>query len=67
MLQQIQFLGVGVPDQIEAPVAGTDAELIGVQIYNAAGVQLNAVGKGLNIIRKIYANGAVEVLKVMGE
>ncbi len=67
MLQQIQFLGVGVPDQIEAPVAGTDAELIDVQIYNAAGVQLNAVGKGLNIIRKIYANGAVEVLKVMGE
>jgi hypothetical protein len=67
MLQQIQFLGVGVPDQIDVPVVNVDAELVGIQIYNAAGVQLNALGKGLNIIRKVYANGAVEVLKVMGE
>ena len=67
MLQQIQFLGVGLSDQIDAPVAGMDAELVGVQIYNAAGVQLNAMGKGLNIIRKVYANGAVEVLKIMGK
>ena len=53
-----------VSSGIELPTAG-DAEVVGVQIYNASGVQMSELGKGLNIVRKVYANGAVKVLKVM--
>ncbi|MBQ8360819.1 MAG: chitobiase/beta-hexosaminidase C-terminal domain-containing protein [Bacteroidaceae bacterium] len=54
------------PTAIDLPtVAG--AEVVGVQIYNLSGVQQNGLGKGLNIVRRVYSNGAVEVLKVMGK
>ena len=64
MMMQVQILGVGGSSQIELPVAG-DAEVVAVQVYNAAGIQQNGLQKGLNIVRKLYANGAVEVIKVM--
>ena len=53
-----------VSSGIELPTAA-GAEVVGVQIYNAAGIQQNGLQSGLNIVRKLYANGAVEVLKVM--
>ena len=54
------------PEVIDQPtVAG--AEVVGVQIYNLSGVQQNGLGKGLNIVRRVYSNGTVEVLKVMGK
>ncbi len=51
---------------IELPTTA-GAEVVGVQIYNLSGVQQNGLGKGLNIVRRVYSNGAVEVLKVMGK
>ena len=51
---------------IELP-AVVDAEVVGVQIFNLSGAQLNELGKGLNIVRRVYSNGAVEVLKIMGK
>jgi hypothetical protein len=64
MMMQVQILGVGGSSKIELPVVG-DAEVVAVQVYNAAGIQQNGLQKGLNIVRKLYANGAVEVIKVM--
>ena len=67
MMMQLQVLGVGGTSDIELPVSDTVAEVVAVQIYNAAGTQLNQLGKGLNIVRKLHADGTVKVLKVMGK
>jgi hypothetical protein len=48
---------------IEDVVAG--GEVVSVAVYNANGVQLNGVQKGINIIRTVYSNGAVTVKKVI--
>ena len=51
---------------IECPSA-TVVDVVDVQIYNASGVQMDALGSGLNIVRKVYADGTVKVLKVMSK
>ncbi len=43
------------------------AEVIGIQIYNASGIQQSELGRGLNIVRQLYSDGSVKVLKVMGK
>ena len=48
---------------IEDVVAAGD--VVSVSVYNANGVQLNGVQKGVNIIRTVYSNGAVTVKKVI--
>ena len=59
-----QYTEVGAG--IDCPSAVV-VDVVDVQIYNASGAQLNALGKGLNIVRKVYADGTVKVLKVMGK
>ncbi|MBQ8594174.1 MAG: hypothetical protein IJ467_07840, partial [Bacteroidaceae bacterium] len=66
-LHQIQILGVGGTSDIELPAAATDAEVVSVEIYNLAGVKLNAPAEGLNIVRKTYSDGTVKVVKVMNK
>ena len=54
------------PNVVELPTV-VGSEVVAVQIYNAAGAQLNQLGKGLNIVRKLHADGTIQVLKVMGK
>ena len=51
---------------IELPTAD-GAEVIAVQFYNASGIQQSELGRGLNIVRQLYSDGSVKVLKVMGK
>ncbi|MBR3897585.1 MAG: chitobiase/beta-hexosaminidase C-terminal domain-containing protein [Bacteroidaceae bacterium] len=51
---------------IELPSV-TGAEVVGVQIYNASGIQQRELGRGLNIVRQLYSDGSVKVLKIMGK
>ncbi len=45
-------------------VGGSD-ELVRDEIFSVNGVRLNTLGKGINIIRKHYADGTVKTVKVM--
>ncbi len=45
-------------------VGGSD-ELVRDEIFSVNGVRLNTIGKGINIIRKHYADGTVKTVKVM--
>lgn len=53
------------PNAVELPTAAT--EVVDVQIYNLSGVQLNELGQGLNIVRKVYSDGTVKIEKVMNK
>jgi hypothetical protein len=57
------YLGPDGTVGIEDVVVG--GEVVSVAVYNANGVQLNGVQKGINIIRTVYSNGAVTVKKVI--
>lgn len=57
------YLGADGTIGIEDVVAG--GEVVSVAVYNANGVQLNGIQKGINIIRTVYSNGAVTVKKVI--
>ena len=57
------YLGADGSVGIEDVVAG--GEVVSVAVYNANGVQLNGIQKGINIIRTVYSNGAVTVKKVI--
>lgn len=60
---KLYYLGPDGTVGIEDVVAG--GEVVSVAVYNANGVQLNGVQKGINIIRTVYSNGAVTVKKVI--
>lgn len=53
------------PNAVELPAAIT--EVVDIQIYNLSGVQLNELGQGLNIVRKVYSDGTVKIEKVMNK
>ena len=42
-----------------------EGEVIRTMIYSINGTQLDKLGKGINIIKEVYANGAVKTKKVM--
>ncbi len=42
-----------------------EGEVIRTMIYSINGTQLDKAGKGINIIKEVYANGAVKTKKVM--
>jgi hypothetical protein len=44
---------------------GSSDELVRDEIFSVNGVRLNTLGKGINIIRKHYADGTVKTVKVM--
>ena len=58
------YLGTNSAYDIQNVVAA-DGQVVSVSVYGANGAQLNGMKKGLNIIRTVYANGAVKVKKVM--
>ena len=58
------YLGTNSAYDIQDVVAA-DGQVVSVSVYGANGAQLNGMKKGLNIIRTVYANGAVKVKKVM--
>lgn len=43
----------------------TDAEVVGTAIYSLNGTQLNKAAKGINIVKKVYADGTVKTQKVI--
>lgn len=47
--------------------AEADQEAVSTEIFNAAGSQTRAVRRGVNIIRRRYADGTVKTIKVMAE
>ena len=42
-----------------------EGEVIRTMVYSLNGTQLDKAGKGINIIKEVYANGAVKAKKVM--
>ncbi len=42
-----------------------EGEVIRTMIYSINGTQLDKAGKGINIVKEVYANGAVKTKKVM--
>lgn len=46
-------------------VATKESRLIGTEVYGVNGVRLSAPSKGINIVRRVYADGTVTVQKVL--
>ena len=40
-------------------------DIVRTEIYTVNGARVNTMGKGVNIIRRTYANGAVKTYKVI--
>lgn len=59
------YLGGNSAYGIENVELAADGDVVSVAVYNANGVQLNGLQKGVNIIRTVYSNGAVTVKKVI--
>ncbi len=50
---------------IENVNAGASGEVVRTMIYSINGTQLDKAGKGINIVKEVYANGAVKTKKVI--
>lgn len=50
---------------IENVNAGASGEVVRTMIYSINGTQLGKAGKGINIVKEVYANGAVKTKKII--
>lgn len=50
---------------IENVNAGASGEVVRTMIYSINGTQLDKAGKGINIVKEVYANGAVKTKKII--
>lgn len=62
LIYDIILLGEGGIDGIQS--INQDSEVVSVSIYNLSGMELRQYNKGVNIVRKNYANGTSKVEKV---
>lgn len=65
MMDGFKLIYLGTESKGIQDVVAADGQVVSVSVYGANGAQLNGMKKGLNIIRTVYANGAVKVKKVM--